>query len=160
MQCSLEPGVADCRLSAMANGMSVQAPLSHSTHTAYDILRRSHPDDESHRQGETTIMAKRRASISYNPGSIEPIIRLWLLRVLVPLGGGRQFVHPHGFNNDTLAEVIGLGHWIDSETRDFVQKIVQSNCANCTRRRRGCGTGSVNQLSWVKTSISCPTWWV
>jgi len=71
-------------------------------------------------------MAKRRASISYNPGSIEPIIRLWLLRVLVPLGGGRQFVHPHGFNNDTLAEVIGLGHWIDSETRDFVQKIVQS----------------------------------
>lgn len=71
-------------------------------------------------------MAKRRAAISYNPGSIEPIIRLWLLRVLVPLGGYRQFLHPHGFNNDTLAEVIGLGHWIDSETREFDQKAVQS----------------------------------
>ena len=71
-------------------------------------------------------MAKRRAAISYNPGSVEPIIRLWLLRVLVPLGGHRQFLHPHGFNNDTLADVIGLGHWIDPETREFDQKAVQS----------------------------------
>ena len=54
-------------------------------------------------------MAKRRAAISCNLGSVEPIIRLWLLRVLVPLGGYRQFVQHIGFSNDTLAEVIGLG---------------------------------------------------
>ena len=72
-------------------------------------------------------MAKRKVAILHtNPGSVEPLIRLWLLRVLVPLGGYRQFLYHHGFNNDTLAEVLGLGHWIDSETREFDQKAVQS----------------------------------
>lgn len=82
-------------------------------------------------------MAKRRAAISYNPGSIEPIIRLWLLRVLVPLGGYRQFVQPHGFNNDTLADVIGLGHWIDPETREFDQKEVQSELRQLHQKAEG-----------------------
>ena len=71
-------------------------------------------------------MARRTTYSSCNPASVEPIIRLWLLRILVPLGGYREFVNQHRFNNDTLAEVIGLGHWIDPETREFDQKAVQS----------------------------------
>ena len=71
-------------------------------------------------------MARRTTYSSCNPASVEPIIRLWLLRILVPLGGYREFVNQHRFNNDTLAEVIGLGHWINSETRDFDQKTVLS----------------------------------
>ena len=56
----------------------------------------------------------------------DPIILLWLLRILVPLGGQREFMRSHGFNNDTLAEVIGLGHWIDPSPNDFDPKAVQS----------------------------------
>ena len=54
------------------------------------------------------------------------LILLWLLRILVPLGGQREFMNSHGFNNDSLAEMIGLGHWIDSSSRDFDLKAVQS----------------------------------
>ncbi|MCV4754089.1 hypothetical protein OFC37_32000, partial [Escherichia coli] len=47
-------------------------------------------------------------------------------RILVPLGGYRQFLCSHGFNNDTLAEAIGLGHWVDPSPDDFDQKAVLS----------------------------------
>lgn len=91
-------------------------------------------------------MAKRRSPSAANPVYPDPIIRLWLLRILVPLGGHREFIRSHGFNNDTLAEVLGLGHWVapgefdipaflrrsskasqnDLEESDFDPKVVQS----------------------------------
>ena len=71
-------------------------------------------------------MARRRARYTANAVDPDPIILLWLLRILVPLGGHRKFVRSHGFNNDTLAEVIGLGHWIDPSPKDFDLKAVQS----------------------------------
>ena len=54
-------------------------------------------------------MARRRSRYTANAVDPDPIILLWLLRILVPLGGHREFVRSHGFNNDALAEVIGLG---------------------------------------------------
>ena len=39
---------------------------------------------------------------------LDPIIHLWLLRILVPLGGHREFARAHGFNDDTLAELLCL----------------------------------------------------
>ena len=54
-------------------------------------------------------MARCRSRYTANAVDPDPIILLWLLRILVPLGGHREFVRSHGFNNDTLAEVIGLG---------------------------------------------------
>lgn len=71
-------------------------------------------------------MARRRSRCTANAVGPDPIILLWLLRILVPLGGQREFVRSHGFNNDTLAEVIGLGHWIDPSPNDFDLKAVQS----------------------------------
>lgn len=59
-------------------------------------------------------MARRCARSSGTAIEIDPVIRLWLLRILVPLGGHREFVHAHGFNNDSLAEALGLGFWVDS----------------------------------------------
>ena len=53
-------------------------------------------------------MARCRSRYTANAVDPDPIILLWLLRMLVPLGGHREFVRSHGFNNDTLAEVIGL----------------------------------------------------
>jgi len=71
-------------------------------------------------------MARRRSRYTANAVDPDPIILLWLLRILVPLGGHREFVLSHGFNNDTLAEVIGLGHWIDPSPNDFDPKAVRS----------------------------------
>lgn len=64
-------------------------------------------------------MARRRARYSGNSIEIDPVIRLWLLRILVPLGGHREFLHSHGFNNDGLAVALGLGHWVDSSQFDI-----------------------------------------
>ncbi len=70
-------------------------------------------------------MARRHPRYASNAGDSDPIIRLWLLRILVPLGGHRAFVSTHGFNNDTLAEVLGLGHWVDPaqfDVPDFLRR--------------------------------------
>lgn len=50
---------------------------------------------------------KRRQAVLVMP-SIEPIIRLWILRLLIPLECHRQFIQSHGFVNDELAELLGL----------------------------------------------------
>ncbi len=71
-------------------------------------------------------MARRHSRCTVNAVDPDPIILLWLLRILVPLGGYREFIRPHCFNNDTVAEVIGLGHWIDPSPKDFKPKAVQS----------------------------------
>jgi transitional endoplasmic reticulum ATPase len=46
--------------------------------------------------------------------AVSPLVRLWLLRMLVPLGTHRSFVdRAGGFANDALAEAVGLGEWVD-----------------------------------------------
>jgi len=46
------------------------------------------------------------------------IIRLWLLRLLVPLGAHREFIRTYSFSDDLLAVALGLGRWIDGEPDD------------------------------------------
>ncbi len=53
---------------------------------------------------------------------VAPIVQLWLLRLLVPLGGHREFIGTHGFGNDNLAELLGLGAWIEPVPSDFEHK--------------------------------------
>ena len=55
---------------------------------------------------------------------VDPIIRLWVFRILVELGGYRKFLESDGFENDTVAEMLGLGHWIDPFPKEFDQKAV------------------------------------
>ena len=71
-------------------------------------------------------MSRFHSRFTANAVEPDPIIHLWFLRILVPLGGYREFVHSNGFADDTLAEAIGLGHWIDPSPNDFDQKAVQS----------------------------------
>lgn len=73
------------------------------------IMRRHRPVQNSHMTCE-----------------LPQVVRLWLLRILVPLGGHRDFVNQHGINSDVLAEAIGLGHWIDPENQEFSQKAVRA----------------------------------
>lgn len=55
-----------------------------------------------------------------------PIMRLWLLRLLVPIGAQRQFVSHVGFNDDKTAELLGLQEWVGTNPRDFDLKLVRA----------------------------------
>jgi len=70
-------------------------------------------------------MGRRSRSCDRSPGML-PIVHLWLLRLLVPLGGHREFINRDGFGNDKLAEVLGLGEWINPAPRDFYPKAVRA----------------------------------
>lgn len=60
-------------------------------------------------------MRKRRRtspmSMASSESALSPAIRLWILRLLVPLGGSRKFVSSLGWDNDHLAEVLGFGSY-------------------------------------------------
>lgn len=49
-----------------------------------------------------------------------PIVKLWLYRILVELGGHRAFIKRGGLSNDSLAEAVGLGRWTDDQADRFV----------------------------------------
>lgn len=67
------------------------------------------------------------AHMKAKPAKLEPIIQLWLLRILVALGGQNElFRKGHGFSNDAIAESLGLGHWIDPVPHDFDHKTVRT----------------------------------
>lgn len=51
--------------------------------------------------------------------AIAPVIRMWMLRMLVPLAGHRELIGRRSFMDDTLAQVVGLGEWVDPEDRDY-----------------------------------------
>lgn len=89
-------------------------------------------------------MARRRSCCTANTVDPDPIILLWLLRILVPLGCHREFVHSHGFSHDTLAEVIGLGHWVDPSSNDFSLKAIQSELRLLYQKAEG---------QWTKAPI-------
>lgn len=50
---------------------------------------------------------------------ITSISELWMLRILVPLGGHKLLLNRGGFSEDAVARAIGLGAWVDDDERDF-----------------------------------------
>jgi len=57
---------------------------------------------------------------------IHPLARLWALRMLVPMGGHKRLIFRDQFANDELATALGLGDWIDNDSRAFDAKAVQT----------------------------------
>lgn len=55
---------------------------------------------------------------SIDLSTTEPLVRLWMLRLLVPLGGHHRFIRPLGVSSDALAKAVGLTRWID-DVDDF-----------------------------------------
>lgn len=43
----------------------------------------------------------------------DPLVRLWMLRILVMLEAHRQFVRADGLTDDLVAQTLDLEHWID-----------------------------------------------
>ncbi|WP_313072404.1 ATP-binding protein [Melaminivora sp.] len=58
------------------------------------------------------------------PGILEPIVRLWLLRLLVPLGGARELLHSDGFRDADLARAAGLRAWAEPGGRRYQRERV------------------------------------
>ncbi|WBS04099.1 ATP-binding protein [Pseudoduganella sp. SL102] len=73
-------------------------------------------------------MKTRRRSAS-NPSpvkEIDSISELWMLRILVPLSGHKDFVMRNGFSEDTVARFIGVGDWLDNDELDFDSAAVRT----------------------------------
>lgn len=67
------------------------------------------------RRSRSAVEAGRHASLP-----ISPLVKLWLLRMLVPLGAQRSLIdRSGGLSNDALAEVVGLGAWVDAADDTF-----------------------------------------
>lgn len=84
------------------------------------------PHSESAALRKVNAIRRRRAPKPHTTSEVPRIVHLWLLRLLVPLGGHKGFISEHGFGNDAIAEAIGLGGWIDTESQDFDPKSVRA----------------------------------
>lgn len=65
---------------------------------------------------------------------IPPVVHLWILRMLVPLGGHRELVGSRGFSDDHLARTLGLDEWIDPEDREFDAAAVRTRLRDMHRQ--------------------------
>lgn len=61
----------------------------------------------------------RNAKASPTAHDVAPIVRLWLLRMLVPLDAQRSLVSQHGFGQDSLLLPLGLERWQDKGFESF-----------------------------------------
>jgi AAA+ superfamily predicted ATPase len=50
---------------------------------------------------------------------IESIAELWMLRILVPLGGHKLLINRGSFSDEAVARSLGLGSWVDDDDREF-----------------------------------------
>ena len=72
-------------------------------------------------------MVRRRHAFSNQAAELPDVIRLWLLRLLVPLNGQKDFIQERGFCNDLLAEAIGLSAWNDPAASGFDVKQIRAD---------------------------------
>ena len=63
-------------------------------------------------------MAKRSFFSEFNQ-ELDPLTRLWILRILMRLKVSTRFIRRNDFLDDDIATSLGLGKWVDSDTREF-----------------------------------------
>ncbi|RYG99303.1 MAG: AAA family ATPase, partial [Alphaproteobacteria bacterium] len=61
----------------------------------------------------------RRLFFSEFTEELDPLTRLWILRILVRLKVNTKFVRRSDFMDDDIATALGLGKWVDRDTREF-----------------------------------------
>lgn len=73
-------------------------------------------------------MKNRRGSARAYPvvREVDAISELWMLRILVPLGGHKVFVTRNGFSEDRVARLIGIGEWLDNDELEFDSAAVRA----------------------------------
>jgi SpoVK/Ycf46/Vps4 family AAA+-type ATPase len=60
--------------------------------------------------------------------------RLWMLRMLIPLAGHRDFIGVRGFSDDSLARALGFHEWVDPEDCDFDAAVVRASLRDMHRQ--------------------------
>lgn len=72
-------------------------------------------------------MKRHRLRQSHSPISLDPIplVRLWILRMLVPLGVHSDFIQRNGFSDDTLARMLKLDQ-LDNGESDFSESTARN----------------------------------
>lgn len=70
-------------------------------------------------------MFKPRFFSDSNP-ELDPLPRLWILRILMRLKAHRRFIRRSDFADDDIATALGFGKWVDSETREFDPQAVKA----------------------------------
>ena len=70
-------------------------------------------------------MAKRSFFSNFNQ-DLDPLPRLWILRILMRLKAHTRFIRSDDFMDDDIATAIGLGKWVDSDTREFNRVAVRA----------------------------------
>jgi SpoVK/Ycf46/Vps4 family AAA+-type ATPase len=70
---------------------------------------------------------RRRASKCRNNGNVSNQTLLWLLRLLVPLGGHKQWLAHHCFDNESLAVRLGMEEFVESERSQFPYRLVMAD---------------------------------
>ena len=51
--------------------------------------------------------------------AVSPLVRLWLLRILVPLEYHQQYLSRAGIKFESLAREVGMEQWIDDSACEF-----------------------------------------
>ena len=69
-----------------------------------------------------SVRRHRRAQFNVST-SVPSRVKLWIYRALMQCGGYREFIQSHGFEDERLAKVIGLEHWINAD--DFDDKAIR-----------------------------------
>jgi transitional endoplasmic reticulum ATPase len=70
-------------------------------------------------------MARRLSSLSSSEVTLPALTRLWVLRMLVPLGAWRSFYGSFGYQNDRLAQILGMDELDMPDDNKKAIKLVQ-----------------------------------
>jgi transitional endoplasmic reticulum ATPase len=68
-----------------------------------------------------------RASSSTSSVEYGDIVRLWIARILMPLGGYKEFITELGYSDDHVARELGLPNPLDSGDDDFLNEFDQKD---------------------------------
>jgi transitional endoplasmic reticulum ATPase len=74
---------------------------------------------------ENPMPARRQKASVHTPATIDNVAELWMLRILVPMGGHKTFLRRGSFADDAIARALGLGPWLDEE-RDFDVTVIRT----------------------------------
>jgi len=73
-------------------------------------------------------------SVSRLAPQMPAIVRLWILRLLVPLGGHRELIDESGFSDETLADALGLNKWFCPSVRTYDAKLARAHLRDLHRQ--------------------------
>jgi len=104
------------------------------------------------------MIKRRRPRSVVKVDEVEPILRLWILRILVTLGGMNSFLADDYFRHEDLARVLGLEKWIDKgefnkpAIRNTLREMLKaeshlSKAAQVPSPLKKCGSSC--QMGWV-----------